>query len=312
MRKMVKKERRRVNFVLMDGGLGDHVASLVALNYVIKNYAWIEPLIWVPNYLLDFFKYMLPKTVYIKSYADMLEHYNEHTTSKTTQWDGVISPMKLHVLDYAFMKLCDENPGLEHKNYLQIPPVDLKGEIPPKAVAFTTGYTAKVRQWPAEEINKVTRYVKSKGYEVVFLGQTKTETGSKHVIEGNFDAGIDFSLGENYVNKTSLIEAAEIMSVCKAVVGVDNGLLHLAGCTRAAIVGGFTNVSPQIRMPVRYGVLGWNYYPVVPAKEVGCCHCQQNTNFLYGHDYRSCVYKDNDCSEGMKAELFIKQLDKIL
>ncbi len=316
MRKHVKKEPRRVNFILMDGGLGDHMGSLVVIDYTIKTYPWITPLVWVPNYLLEISKHLLPKGTHVKDYSSMPKNYNPHMTTKTTKWDGITSPMKLHTVDYAFMKLVDENPAISKKNYLKIKPelIDIsKFNLSDKYIVITSGYTAKVREFPAKHINEIAKYAKSNGYEVVFLGQTKTETGSKHIIEGNFDKDVDFSVGWNLIDKTSLLEAAKIMHNSKAVIGVDNGLLHVAGCTDTAIVGGFTNVSPSIRMPIRNDVLGWNYYPVVPAESIGCCHCQQNTNFLYGHDYKQCVFKDNDCTElGMNSENFIKELSKIV
>lgn len=309
-RKVFKPERRRVNFILMDGGVGDHVASLVALKYVVIRYPWITPLVWMPDYLVEFAKNLLPQIQSIMGYSGMKEHYNEHLPTKTTKWDGHVSPMKIPLLDYAFLKLCDENPTLEHKNYLQI----TKGmrAIATEYAVITTGYTAKAREFPALEINKISRWLLSKGIQPVFLGQTKTATGAKHVIEGNFDKDIDFSLGLNLVDETSLLGAANIMAHAEAVIGVDNGLLHVAGCTDVRIVGGFPSVSPEIRMPVRNNVLGSRFYPIVPAEEEGCNFCQERTNFLYGHDYRECVYSDNRSSKAMTADKFIAELEKIL
>lgn len=314
MRKRVKPEPRRVNFILMDGGLGDHVASLVAVDYVIKNYPWITPLVWTPNYLKDLASHLLPAKTNVDSYDSMKDKYNHMITTKVTKWDGMVSPMKIHLLDYAFLKLTDENPGINHKNYLRLKPdlIDVsKFGLPDKYIVITAGFTAKAREFPAHHVNAVTKYAHSKGYDTVFLGQTKTQTGTTHVIEGNFDKNLDFSNSINLINETNLLEAAKIMHLSSAVVGVDNGLLHVAGCTDVPIVGGFTNVSPEVRMPVRNDILGFNFYPVTPPPSV-CCHCQQNTNFLYGHDYRSCVFKDRQCVESMTAEQFILQLEKIL
>lgn len=314
-RKMKKPADKQVNFLLLDGGVGDHMASLAALDYSVKRYPWIKPLVWVPDYLETFTRHALPPAAKVGSYTSMTKSYNPNLTTKTTKWDGVISPMKTHLLDYAFLKLLDENPSIEHKNYLKL---DLKDidisdfKLPRKYVVITSGYTAKVRQFYAKHINEVARYLLRKGFTPIFLGQTKTYTGAKHIIEGNFDDGIDFSQGINLVNETTLLQAAKIMSLASAVVGVDNGLLHVAGCTDVPIVGGFTSVTPEIRMPVRNNILGWNFYPVVPDKPVGCVSCQETTNFLYGHDYRSCVFRDNKCAESLTARKFIEQLERIL
>ncbi len=108
------------------------------------------------------------------------------------------------------------------------------------------------------------------------------------------------------------------MSKAKAVVGVDNGLLHVAGCTGVAIVGGFTTVRPEIRMPIRHNILGWNYHAVIPDKSLDCSFCQQDTNFLYGHDYRKCWYKEKKerteilCIKQLTADKFKTILESIL
>lgn len=292
----------------MDGGVGDHVASLVALNYINSRYRWITPLVWTPDYLVDFAKRLLPK-VSIRGYSEMKAHYNPHMTTRTTKWDNIISPMKIPLLDYAFLKLADENPDIIHKNYLQIPqPEDYKGN----QVVITTGYTAKAREFPAKHINGVIDYILAKGYKPVFLGKKETATGAKHTIQGNFDAEVRYEKGLDLRDKTTLWEAAEIMAKSVAVVGVDNGLLHIAGCTDVPIVGGFPSVRPEIRMPVRYGHLGWEFYPVVPPESVKCRFAQQDTNFIYGHDYRECICNDYACTGSMSAEAFIEQLEKIL
>ncbi len=304
-----KPKHQQVNFILMDGGAGDAVAALVAIDYVEKRYPWIRPLVWTPNYFTDFAKHLLPKRCLVRSYSDMPKYYDKDLPTKTTKWDGITSPMKIPLTDYAFLKLCDENPSIEHKNYLKI----AHNYMPTaKYVVVTTGYTAKAREFKATYINEITKFIKSKRYSVVFLGATKAETGAKHTIEGNFDTNIDFSIGENLVNKTTLIEAAKTMAFAAAVVGVDNGLLHVAGCTQVPIIGGFPSVSPEIRMPVRNNILGYNFYPVVPDEGKGCNFCQETTNFLYGHDYRECIYKDDRSINQMTADKFIEKLELIL
>lgn len=312
---------KTINIVLMDGGVGDHIASLVAINYLLKNYPWITPYCWMPDYLVSFAKNVLPKDTFVRGNSKLIDaKYDPYLPTKTTKWDGVVSPMKIHLLDYAFLKICDENPSIEHKNYLQVnfdklPKIK---DLPDKFVVMTTGFTAEVREFKAKTVNEVCKYIIDKGYTPLFLGQTQTKTGAAHTIQGNFNEEIDFSCGVNLIDKTTLLQTAQIMSQSAAVVGVDNGLLHVAGCTQTPILGGFTTVSPKIRMPVRHNTLGWNYYTVTPNPTLSCKFCQQKTNFLYGHDYKSCWYKQNkesiviECVEQMTANKFIEHLEKIL
>lgn len=308
--------------MLLDGGLGDHIGSLVAVKYVLTQYPWITPLIWVPDYFVDYAKHLLPSKAKVYGFSDLRSGvYNPNYPTKTTKWDGSTSPMKIHLVDYGFLKLTDENPSLMHKNYLQIDPtkIDISHIILPKAYAvITTGFTAEVREFLPDQINAVANYLNSLEITPVYLGATITKTGTVHTIKGIFKNEIDFSKGINLVDKTNLLEAAAIMHNAKAVIGVDNGLLHIAGTTQTPIIGGFTTVTPNIRMPIRNGVLGDNYYPITPDPDLQCGFCQEKTNFLYGHDYRNCLFKGknsektNLCTKQMTAIKFIKAFNEML
>ncbi len=308
-----KPKTKTVNFILLDGGVGDHIASLSALNHVYVNYPWIIPLIWTPDYLVDFAKNVLPEEAKIKGLSQMRGNYEPTKPTKTTKWDGYTSPMKMHGVDYAFLKLLDETPP--NREYLQIKLDKIQSkefDLPEKYIVITTGYTADVREFLPSEINKVADYALSKGYTPVFIGQKNTTTGVQHIIKGEFKAEINFKAGINLIDQTTLLEAAAIMHHAAAVVGVDNGLLHVAGCTQAPIVGGFTTVDPKYRIPDRNGMEQWMYYTVLPDNDLKCRFCQSNTNFLYGHDYKKCIYNDNLCTKQITAEKFIYHLQDIL
>lgn len=310
-----KPKSQAVNFILMDGGVGDHVASLTAINYIVRKYENIKPLIWTPDFLTDFSRHLLPSTALVRDFSSMQKYYNPDLPTKTTKWDGIVSPMKTSCLEYAFMKLCDEKPSLEHMNYLKIKPNKIDTglfNIPiQNNVVITTGYTAAVREFPAKEVNKIIDWCLANNLGVIFLGSTSTKTGTAHTIQGHFDTTINFDKGLNLINQTSLLQAARIMHEAVAVIGVDNGLLHVAGCTDTWIVGGFTTVNPEARMPIRNNILGYKYLTVTPEESLGCRFCQVKTNFIYDHNYINCLYDDRLCTTHMTADKFIKHLESI-
>lgn len=303
-------KQQPINLMLLDGGLGDHVASLVAVDYIIRHYPQVKPKVWAPDYLVELAKNLLPPSE-IYDLSQMNQYYDRDLPTKTTKWDGYTSPMKIHCLDYAFLRLCDENPSIRYKNYLKINTDGVQiPKLPEKYVVFTVAYTAEVREWLPKFINETAAHCKAEGYTPVFLGKKEVKTGILATIKGEFKEEIDFSLGINLIDQTSLVQAAAIMDDAYAVVGVDNGLLHLAGCTDAYIVGGFTTVSPNIRMPVRNNELGWRYHPVTPDALLACSFCQERTNFLYGHDYRNCMFGKTApghklCVKQMNSKKFI-------
>lgn len=311
----VNLPKKPVNCIFMNGGVGDHVAALVAVDYILKNYPWINLLVWVPDFLLDFAKNVLPPDTIVRNYTSMKKHYDPNKSTITTEWTGRHSPMKIHCVDYAFHQLCDEHVSFSKKNYLKanLSQIDItKFNLPDKYITLATGYTAEVREFTPSAVNGVIDYAKAKGYEVVFLGQKQTPTGAKHVIEGTFNEAINYEKGIDLINDTTLLEATKIISNSKALVAVDCGLMHIAGCTDTSIVGGFTTVSPEVRMPIRNDILGYNFYPVVPNDDLACRFCQVKTNFLYGHDYKNCIYQDKLCVQQLTATKFIKELEKIL
>lgn len=311
-----KPKHKDVNCCLMHGGVGDHIGSLVAVNYILKNYKWINLLIWTPDYLVEFAKNVLPPHAIVRGYSAMKgpnTRYNREKTTLSTEWDGRTSPMKMHSVDYAFLKLCDEVVPIEKKNYLRVnfDKVIFTISLPEKYIVIATGFTAPVREFLPTTVNTVCDYILSKGYTPVFLGQKETHTGGTHVIKGNFSKEIDFSKGIDLRDQTTLLQAAKVIQGAKAIVGVDCGLLHVAGCTDTSIVAGFTTVRPELRAPIRNNIAGLNYYPLVPDQTLKCRFCQSNTNFLYDHDYKFCIYKDYLCVKQLTPAKFIEQLDKI-
>ncbi len=318
---MLRPKSKTINILLENGGVGDLIASLTPVNYILKKYPWITPLIWVPDFMKDLAVNLLPPGSMIWSFSEMKGRYSPERPTKSTKWDGHTSPMKIHLVDYAFLKLCDELPPTKEKNYLplQMGRLEFPDDGPEKYVVLTTGYTASVREFRPEIVVEVTNYIKSKGYEVVFLGSPNVKTGTRHQISATFDEDV-LNRGINLVGKTTLIEAAAIMHHAAAVVGVDNGLLHVAGTTETPIIGGFTTVSPEIRMPYRHNELGWRFQVVTPEESLNCKFCQEKDNFRYGHDYKNCIYKGeigfsevvNLCTKQLRPDKFITRLEQVL
>lgn len=318
---MIRPQTKTINVMLQNGGVGDHVASLTAVDYIMRRYDWITPIIWVPDMMKEIAINLLPDHAQVYSMSEMRGRYQPHRPTKSTLWDGHTSPMKIHCVDYGFWKLCDELPPIYEKNYLRLKrhKIELNDEGPKDYVVVTTGYTADVREFLSDYVRQVVEYIISKGIDVVFLGHSSVKTGGFDIISAKFDEKV-LSMGINLVNKTKLVEAAAIMHDALAVVGVDNGLLHVAGTTDVPIIGGFTTVRPEIRMPIRHNKLGWNFFPVVPNQSLDCAFCQQDTNFVYGHDYKDCLYKGkigfghrvNLCTKQITPDKFIEKLEQVL
>lgn len=316
-----KQDQKHVNCVLMNGGVGDHVGgSLIAIDYIRRTYPWINLLVWTPDFLVEFAKNVIPKGCVIRGYSDMEKKYDSDRTTINTRWDGRVSPMKQHQTDYAFQVLCDERVTNEEKNYLRVNTSRvslLRFNLPARYAVLATGFTAGVREFTPEAVNPIIDYLISNQITPVFLGASKAPTGFEFTIEAKHRAEINYHLGISLLDKTSLVEAAAVIEGAQVMIGVDCGLIHVAGCTDTPIVAGYTTVTPALRAPFRHNVFGWKWFPVGMDDSIDCRYCQVRTNFLYGHDYKNCLHKSDDirylqCLKNLTPEKFIAQIEKAL
>lgn len=313
-----------INVLFDQGGIGDLIAWLPPLKFIFTEHQHVRINVWVPDFFHDLTKRALKgteKRITIYKLSNQLHFLNRKYQTYSFKMQNYTN-LGAHMTEHAFEIICHTKP--DNKNHLNYVSFDLtyvdiaKFNLPKKYVILTTGFTAPVREFLPEYINEISQYIVSKGYTPVFLGKHSTNTGIKHVIKGNFSNEIDFSVGIDLIDKTTLIECVKICEESHGVVGLDNGILHLAGCTDVPIVGGFTTVNPNHRMPYRHGVLGWQYFPVVPPESLKCKFCQSNWQFTNGHDFTKCFYLENKqdteikCLKELKAGLYIEQLEKIL
>lgn len=308
-----------MNVLLDQGGCGDLIAWLPSLKFIYNEHPHVHVRVWLPDFFYEFAARCLKGTekritLHKLSAGFKFLNKNYHTVSfKMTPYTN----LGAHMTEHAFEIICHNKPDdKNHLNYLPVVNLDMidtsRFVLPNKYVVVTTGFTAPVREFLPEHVNKISKYLNDKGYTPVYLGKQTTNTGIQHVIKGNFNTEINYSYGINLIDQTTLFECTKLCSKAAAVVGLDNGILHLAATTDVPIVGGFTTVNPNHRMPYRHGILGWQYYPVVPPESLKCRFCQSNWQFTNGHDFKLCFYNDYACTKELSADLYIEQLEKIL
>jgi len=308
-----KQKDKEYNFVIFQGGLGDILSSLPAVKYALDNHTHLIINFWTHDYAVEiiekcFENYNNLKTLKLSNNKE----YKENLLTRSPNGHK-ISNLSCHLTDHAFLTIIGGSVKDHHKNYIQMEPIDVSNfNLPEKYVVVTTGFTSNTREWMPESVNGVTEYILSKGYTPVYLGKSYTLSYGNIGITGNFKA--DYSKGISLIDKTTLLEAHSIMNGSAAVLGLDNGLIHLAGMGKAPIVAGFTTVDPQHRLPYRNDKLGDNCYVVTPTKEeLACIHCQSNMTFAdQTHCFTTCFYNDYKCIQLMTADKWIKELEKIL
>jgi hypothetical protein len=307
----------RMNIFFDEGGLGDNISWMPVIKHILDTHKHIKLNLWYPDYLDGLIRLALinkPNLTFNKfSNAAKCTENLPAKRFRTVPYKNLAT----HLTHHGFHVLCSKSPTPEECNYLtaNTDSVDLsKFNLPKDYVVMTTGFTAAVREFKAEKVNELVLRIKNElGLDVIFLGAKETKTGISHVIKGEFKTDIDYSQGTCLIDQTTLVETLAIQNQSKAVIGLDNGLLHLAAMTtnQVPIIGGYTSVLPEHRMPYRNGVLGFNYYPIT-VNRLPCFGCQSNWSFTFFHQFTSCYYvnkKQDDkiqCVEQISVDDFFQ------
>lgn len=113
------------------------------------------------------------------------------------------------------------------------------------AIVFCPGAEyGPAKQWPIENFRKLAKVLVDLGYQVWVLGSSKDQTCGHSIASGQ----------ESYVHdltgKTSLEDAIDLMSVAKAAVSNDSGLMHVAAATGIQVEGIYGSSSPYFTPPL--------------------------------------------------------------
>lgn len=302
--------------VMNNGGLGDHICAMPAIFALLENYPQLTPTYYIHSYFKPLFRVFMKYRGhrYKKKNLQFIERGTSYEFKQALYFsERQHTSMRRSLINFAFQCYLDREPlnDLEAAyptfDYRYVPLEAFK--LPDRFVVVCSGYTAPARAWSGVEMNKVIEWLSETGYTPVFLGSSQVAPG----ISGNFDGEVAFEKGLDLREKTSLIQAAAILGAAKAVVGVDNGLLHLAACTSTPIVAGFPTVDPAARQFIRpNGKRMENVKVIVPDESLTCRWCQSRINFVAKHDFKECYYGDYKCRDHMSGEKFIEALKELL
>lgn len=314
-RKGTELDVRFFNFALHQGGVGDLIACLPAIKYVLDHHPQIHILLWVHNYAKDLCQTVFSSytNIDINCMSDMKKYYKDDLPCRSP-YIHKITNLASNMVEHGFYTLAGTSVEDKYKDYIQLEPISITHfNLPEKYVVVTTGYTSKVRAWSAKSIDETVDYILSKGLTPVFLGKSNTPASDKETIIGNFEADYTKPGTINLINKTNLFEAHAIMNNAEVTMGLDNGLLHLCGMGKGKAIWGFTTVLPSHRLPFKNGIQGQDCLIVMPTEEeLRCIGCQSKFNFApASHCFTTCFYKDYKCLDLMTSDRWIEQLKKL-
>lgn len=293
---------KNMSFFLGPGGLGDYINMIPAFLYMAETMNFLQGKLFVPDMVLELYKkVMAPYShwrVHIESSAK--SYIKEEEVFHPSYFTKYINSHGANLLDLGFIYFVNEQKAPDDYNFL--PNLEHLGEggypeLPKDYVVFTPGATAQTRTMPPDAFNALVSHVLEKGITPVFLGKSDLKNTDKEKYEAYFDKDYDLSNGIDLIDKTSLFQTLKIIAESRAIIGLDNGLLHLAGCTQAPIVFGL-NIATRAHREIRREN-GRTIYIEIPHEVLNCVGCQSNQRHHGDHDYRKCIYTHYSCLKAL-------------
>jgi ADP-heptose:LPS heptosyltransferase len=144
-----------------------------------------------------------------------------------------------------------------------------KGKGP--LIGIQTGPSWPVRMWPEQHWERLTQLLCDQDATVIQLG-ADTHMGLANVQAERVPGTVD------WVGRWTLEETAAAIAACDLFIGIDSGLLHIAGAVGTPTVGIFGPIDPTLRMP-----------PETPSRAVfvplacsGCHHRLPKLHWITG------------------------------
>ena len=304
---------KNVNFALYVGAIGDYICHCVALKWIFDTQPHVRGTIYAPDYFIEIPMHLFhnKKGWKVLPREALTEDVIRLNPTFIPSHDTVLNGTGTHLVDLGFVYFANRHHAPSGCYYpkLDLDYTNIAHSLPNKYVVLTPGATDENREMPPKLFNLIQDHVLAKGLMPVYLG--KAFMTKCHITK--FSESYDLSKGINLIEKTSLLEAAKIMASAKMVIGLDNGLLHLAACTSVPIIFGYNVIGPEYRRPRRPDeCITIDIFP--DKAQLPCTFCMSEMRFFFGHNFKKCIYKDNECLNWFdrNPNLWTQAVDKIL
>jgi len=298
LRKDEKFDTREINVFMNGGGIGDLLCYIPALRAAATDFPANKFHVQIPVSLMNVYKHFFGGSSNI--YLTILGTPTERRDSKYFDAKGNLAQLHTtlgtNLIDYGFYTILDRAPKKWERGHAQFKfaPEDRDG-----SVLLTPGYTAKSRMLPGTAWNAIADGLRARGCAPKWVG---AETAL-------YPEGIDWNLAEDLRGTTpDLLDTARLIHKSGAVIGLDNGLIHVAAMTPTPIVVGYSSQLPELRQPMHAGELR-------PRTEIvktdGCNGCEARIRFNETVDFRECYFGDYQCISNLNPQLFLDAFDRL-
>jgi len=148
---------------------------------------------------------------------------------------------------------------------------------PPKfrqrQILIHPGISDPSRTWPIKYWNSLTDSLIELGHKVIIIGAKHCD--GKDVLKINNSDVLDLT------NQLSFLETIALMRCSDDLISTDSGPIQLAGTSDIRIIGIYSVVNPECRLPYRHGELGWNAIGIKPECEHSPCFLSLHNKKLF-------------------------------
>lgn len=304
---------QKINLVYNAGGIGDFIYWTQAIRFAVVSNPHIRGNILAPSWFVDLARLWLGD---LKDRFRVKDYAAEWSSEECAKKIPAIVPdgkqyanatgFHLHLLGFVYYNQIDYVPvGWECPPVIRGDEADIsRFGLPEEYVVITPYATHENRRLRASAINDLTTYLSERGVTPVFLGRSVMA----HDHQAAPDDGINREHVVDLSEGTTLREAACVMANARAVIGLDNGLLHLASCSMVPVVFAFTTVVPRLRVPERRK--GAKTLVLTPPESLKCRFCTAE-RYIIGHDFKDCLYKDNLCTTFFDGPALVRAYEEI-
>lgn len=301
--------KHTVNFALTQGGLGDYICYLSVLEWIAQNHKNVDGRM----YAIEWFHPIIENVM--KKYPGWKVYPRESLNTKKLNRPTFV-PVQLpinrtgcHAIDLGFIYYMSMTPAPADLFYskLDLSAMDEAGKSKSPYAIMTPAASNGPKTMRAKAFNGIKNHLISKGITPIFIGKKNFTAERKITIDDEYD----FSGGVDLTEKTELLQAAGLMSKAKLVIGLDNGLLHLAAMTEVPIIYGYTVSSVEHTMPRRRSRNIHNIHP--DLETLSCTFCQSRMRMMGKHGFGNCLYGDNFCTDVLGSpEPWCELIDRVL
>ena len=291
---------KHINVGLTYGGLGDAIARAPAIKAFLEDYSHIEVTLFVFPSVIELYTEWFMTNRQVRGIYPLDEYKNLAAGELILNFDhSWYFQLGMHLTTHAYLTLALTMPS-RRMPYLSLSDSDPVSYKTSNLVCITPNFTAISRSLAPNVWQGIIRGIQELGLIPVLLGSTKSEFKGEAYV--NAEPGcIDLR------DKTTLLEAVAWMEKSIAVIGIDNGLIHLAACTKTPIIVAYSTQIPENRLPVRdEGSISY----IVASSE--CRGCETWLRFENEHNFKNCYTNSFDCVKSFSVASFINPLKELL